>query len=209
MAFSIKQTKAKLQEYGVPAEQLDAAAEYFCAAHKTDLDAIKEERDALKHDAETLATVQKELDALKSAPDDGYKEKYTKIKSEFDKFKSETEAEKTLAAKKTAYEEVCKDAGLNEKGVTKAVKYADWNAVELDDAGKVKDAKNHIKALREEWAEHVVTTTTTGATTPNPPANNGGGKMKLDDLYKTDEKGNLVMSDSERQSAIAEMMTVQ
>lgn len=27
MAFSIKQVKAKLQEYGVPAENLDSAAE--------------------------------------------------------------------------------------------------------------------------------------------------------------------------------------
>ena len=59
MAFSIKQVKAKLQEYGVPAENLDSAAEYFCSAHKTDLDAIKEQRDTYKADAETLATVQK------------------------------------------------------------------------------------------------------------------------------------------------------
>lgn len=209
MAFSIKQVKAKLQEYGVPAENLDAAAEYFCSAHKTDLDAIKEERDALKTSVETLTAAKKELDALKAQPDDGYKDKYTKIKAEYDKFKADTEAAAALEAKKAAYTEVCKDAGLNEKGVAKALKYADWGAVELDDAGKVKDAKNHIKALKEEWAEHVVTKTTTGANTPNPPANNGGKSMKLDDLYKTDEKGNLVMSDAERQAAIAEMIAAQ
>lgn len=197
MAFSVKQVKAKLQEYGVPAEQLDAAAEYFCRAHATDLDAIKEERDALKHDAETLATVQKELDALKAQPDDGYKDKYTKIKAEYDKFKADTEAAAALEAKKAAYTEVCKDAGLNEKGVAKALKYADWDAVELDDAGKVKDAKNHIKALKEEWAEHVVTTTTTGANTPNPPANNGGSSKTKDEIMS-------IKDDHERQVAIAE-----
>ena len=39
---------------------------------------------------------------------------------------------------------------------------------------------NHIKAVKEEWAEYVTTTTTTGAKTSNPPANNGGktGKTK-------------------------------
>lgn len=196
MSFSVKQVKAKLQEYGVPAEQLDAAAEYFCRAHATDLDAIKEERDALKHDAETLATVQKELDALKAQPDDGYKDKYTKIKAEYDKFKADTEAAAALEAKKAAYIEVCKDAELNEKGVAKALKYADWDAVELDDAGKVKDAKNHIKALKEEWAEHVVTTTTTGANTPNPPANNGGSRMTLEQIDAIEDT-------AARQAAIA------
>lgn len=209
MAFSVKQVKAKLQEYGVPAEQLDAATEYFCRAHATDLDAIKEERDALKTSAETLATVQKELDALKAQPDDGYKEKYQKVKAEYDKFKADTEAAAALEAKKAAYTEVCKDAGLNEKGVAKALKYADWGAVELDDAGKVKDAKNHIKALKEEWAEHVVTTTTTGANTPNPPANTGATIKSRDELYKTDDRGRFILSASERQAALSQIIAAE
>lgn len=209
MAFSIKQTKAKLQEFGVPAEQLDAAAEYFCAAHKTDLDAIKEERDALKHEAETLAAVQKELDALKNQPDDGFKAKYEKVKAEYDKYKTDTENEKALAAKKAAYTEVCKDAGLNEKGVAKALKYADWNAVELDDSGKVKDAKNHIKALKEEWAENVEFVTTRGANTPNPPANNGGTLKSREDIYKTDERGRFVMDATQRQAALAQIIAAE
>lgn len=196
MAFSVKQVKAKLQEYGVPAEQLDAAAEYFCRAHATDLDAIKEERDALKHDAETLATVQKELDALKAQPDDGYKEKYTKIKAEYDKFKADTEAAAALEAKKAAYTEVCKDAELNDRGLAKALKYADWDAVELDDAGKVKDAKTHIKALKEEWAENVKHIDVRGATTPNPPANNGGSRMTLEQIDAIEDT-------AARQAAIA------
>lgn len=209
MSFSVKQVKAKLQEYGVPAEQLDAAAEYFCRAHATDLDAIKEERDALKTSVETLTAAKKELDALKAQPDDGYKEKYTKIKAEYDKFKADTEAAAALEAKKAAYTEVCKDAGLNEKGVAKALKYADWNAVELDDAGKVKDAKNHIKALKEEWAEHVVTTTTTGANTPNPPANTGATIKSREELYKTDDRGRFILNASERQAALSQIIAAE
>lgn len=85
MAFSIKQTKAKLQEYGVPAENLDAAAEYFCAAHKTDIDAIKEERDELKKAAEKVPGLEAELKDLKSQGDkDKWKVKYDAIKEEFD-----------------------------------------------------------------------------------------------------------------------------
>lgn len=205
MAFSVKQVKAKLQEYGVSAEQLDTAAEYFCRAHATDLDAIKEERDALKRDAETLASVQKELDAIKAQPGDGYKEKYQKVKADFEKYMADTEAAAALEAKKTAYTEVCKDAGLSEKGVAKALKYADWDAVELDDAGKVKDAKNHIKALKEEWAEHIVTTTTQGATTPNPPANNGGSIKSREEIYKRDENGHFLLDASQRQAALAQI----
>ena len=196
MAFSVKQVKAKLQEYGVPAENLDAAAEYFCAAHKTDLDAIKEERDTLKTSVETLTKAKQELDELKDQPDDGYKAKYEKERDDFKAYKADVEAKEALAAKKAAYTEVCKDAGLNEKGVAKALKYADWNAVELDVTGKVKDAKDHIKALKEEWAEHVVTTTTQGANTPNPPANNGGKS------YKTKEEIYAIKDAAERQQAI-------
>lgn len=209
MAFSVKQVKAKLQEFGVPAEQLDTAAEYFCRAHATDLDAIKEERDALKHDAETLATVQRELDALKAQPNDGYKEKYEKIKAEYDKFKADTEAAAALEAKKAAYAEVCKDAGLNDKGVAKALKYTDWNAVELDEAGKVKDAKTHIKTLKEEWAEHVVTSSTQGATTSTPPANNGGSLKSREEIYKRDENGRFLLDASERQTALAQINAAQ
>jgi len=205
MAFSVKQVKAKLQEYGVPTEQLDAAAEYFCAAHKTDLDAIKEERDTYKKDAETLASVQKELNDLKNQPADGYKDKYDKLKKDFDEYKSGVESEKALAAKKEAYTEVCKDAGLNEKGIAKALKYADWNKVELDDAGKVKDAKAHIKELKEEWAEHVVNTNTKGADTANPPANNGT-RMTREEIYKKDDKGHYLLDATARQAELAKLM---
>ena len=43
----------------------------------------------------------------------------------------------------------------------------------------MKGANDHIKAVRDEWAEYVTTTTTTGAKTSNPPANNGGAVSAL------------------------------
>lgn len=205
MAFSIKQVKAKLQEFGVSAENLDAAAEYFCAAHKTDLDAIKEERDNFRKDAETLVSVRKELDALKAQPGDGYKDKYEKEHKAFEDYKAAAEAEKTMAAKKAAYTDICKDAGLSEKGIAKAVKYADWDKIELDEDGKIKDAKAQIKSIKEEWAEHIVTTSTKGVNTETPPANTGGSYKSREEIYKRGDNGRFVLDANQRQAALAQI----
>ena len=99
-------------------------------------------------------------------------EEYKTLKADFDKYKAEVSAKETKAAKEAAYRAILKDANLSEKGIEKAVKYADWDKIELGEDGKLKGANDHIKAVREEWAEYVTTTTTTGAKTSTPPANN-------------------------------------
>lgn len=185
-------TRKFLSALGIEADKIDE----IINAHTETTDGLKDELAKVKADAAKLAEVQAELDALKAQPEDGYKAKYEKERDDFKAYKADVEAREALAAKKAAYTEVCKDAGLNDKGVAKALKYADWNAVELDEAGKVKNPKDHIKALKEEWAEHVVTTTTQGANTPNPPANNGGKS------YKTKEEIYAIKDAAERQQAI-------
>ena len=93
---------------------------------------------------------------------------------------------------------------MSEKGIEKAVKYADWDKIELDTDGKLKGANDHIKAVREEWAEYVTTTTTTGAKTSTPPANTGGSKLTKAEIYARDEHGRYKLSTAERQKALAE-----
>ncbi len=107
-------------------------------------------------------------------------EEYKALKADFDNYKAEVAAKETKAAKEAAYRAILKDANLSEKGIEKAIKYAEWDKIELGEDGKLKGANDHIKAAREEWAEYVTTTTTTGAKTSNPPVNNGGktGKTK-------------------------------
>ena len=107
-------------------------------------------------------------------------DEYTSLKADFDKYKAEVTEKETKAAKEAAYRAILKDANLSEKGIEKAIKYAEWDKIELDEDGKLKGANDHIKAAREEWSEYVTTTTTTGAKTSTPPANNGGktGKTK-------------------------------
>ena len=131
-------------------------------------------------------------------------EEYKTLKQSFDDYKAEVAEKETKAAKEAAYRTILKDAGLSEKGIEKAIKYAEWDKIELEADGKLKGASDHIKAVKEEWAEYVTTTTTTGAKTSNPPANSGGAKLTKEDIYKKDERGRYVMSASERQKALVE-----
>ena len=193
-------TRKMLKAMGIEEEKIDQIIE----AHSETVDSLKADRDSYKEDAEKLKDVQRELDDLKAKGDDGWKEKHDKLKEEFDKYKTDVQAKETKAAKEAAYRAILKDANLSEKGIEKAVKYADWDKIELGEDGKLKGANDHIKAAREEWAEYVTTTTTTGAKTSTPPANNGGAKLTKAEIYAKDEHGRYKLSTAERQKALAE-----
>ena len=167
-------TRKMLKAMGIEEEKIDQIIE----AHSETVDSLKADRDSYKEDAEKLKDVQKELDDLKAKGDDGWKEKHDALKVEFDQYKNDVQAKETKAAKEAAYRAILKDANLSEKGIEKAIKYAEWDKIELGEDGKLKGANDHIKAAREEWAEYVTTTTTTGAKTSTPPANNGTGTGK-------------------------------
>ena len=131
-------------------------------------------------------------------------EEYKTLKKSFDDYKADVLAKETKAAKEAAYRAVLKDANLSEKGIEKAIKYAEWDKIEIETDGKLKGANDHIKAAREEWAEYVTTTTTTGAKTVTPPTKNGGANLTKADIYKKDENGKYVLSTTERQKALAQ-----
>ena len=146
----------------------------ICDLHTSSMDGLPETIKELKG---KLKVAEQERDAAKAkVPVDGEetisKAEYDKLKGEFDNYKKDVEAKETKAAKEAAYRAILKDANLSEKGIEKAVKYAEWDKIELGEDGKLKGANDHIKAAREEWAEYVTTTTTTGAKTSTPPANN-------------------------------------
>ena len=193
-------TRKMLKAMGIEEEKIDQIIE----AHTDTVDGLKSDLSKYKTDAEKLPDVQKELDELKAKGDDGWKEKHDKLKGEFDAYKKDVEAKETHNKKVEAYKAILKDANLSEKGIEKAVKYAEWDKIELGEDGKLKGASDHIKAVREEWAEYVTTTTTTGAKTSTPPANNGGSKLTKAEIYARDEHGRYKLSTAERQKALAE-----
>ena len=168
MAFTRATIRNLAKESGVeiPKELEDA----LVSEHLTARDAYAEEQ--VKAELAKQPTTKAE-----NAKDS---EEYKALKADFDKYKAEVAEKETKAAKEAAYRAILKDANLSEKGIEKAIKYADWDKIELDTDGKLKGANDHIKAVREEWAEYVTTTTTTGAKTSTPPSNNGGktGKTK-------------------------------
>lgn len=155
----------------------------ICDLHTSSMDGLPETIKELKG---KLKVAEQERDAAKAkVPVDGEetisKAEYDRLKDEFDKYKTDVQAKETKAAKEAAYRAILKDANLSEKGIEKAVKYAEWDNIELETDGKLKGAKDHIKSVKEEWAEYVTTTTTTGANTATPPANNGTGTGKTRD----------------------------
>lgn len=184
-------TRKSLKAMGLTDEQVDSIIEM----HTETVDGLKADVSKYKADAEKLPSVQRELDDLKAAGDGGYKEKYEKEHKAFEDFKTEQTAKETRTAKEKAFREVLKDAGLNDKGIDKAIKYAEWDKLELEADGKLKDANDHIKAVKEEWAEYVIKTQTGGAQTHNPPANNTGTVMTKKDIMS-------IKDYTERQNAI-------
>ena len=104
-----------------------------------------------------------------------WKDKYDALKKDFDDYKADIAGKEALAAKKAAFQKVAKDAGLTEAGIAKAAKYQDYSKIELDDKGEIKDAKDLMKSIKEEWPEHVAKKETKGAETPNPPEGGNGG----------------------------------
>ena len=178
----------------------------ICDLHTSSMDGLPETIKELKG---KLKVAEQERDAAKAkVPVDGEetisKAEYDKLKGEFDKYKTDVQEKETHNKKVEAYKAILKDANLSEKGIEKAIKYAEWDKIELDENGKLKGANDHIKAVREEWAEYVTTTTTTGAKTSTPPANNGGAKLTKAEIYAKDEHGRYKLSTAERQKALAE-----
>lgn len=128
-------------------------------------------------------------------------DEYKALKKSFDDYKAEIAEKEARAAKQKAYTDILKDANLTEKGIEKALKYAEWDKIELETDGKIKGASDHVKAVKEEWAEYVNTSTVMGAQTVTPPA--GGGKQA-----RTKEEIMAIKDSAERQKAIAENITL-
>ena len=201
MSFSIKQVKAILSSHDLPVEKLESCAEEICSRHAADLDSIKEERDNSKKDAETLVAVQKELNDLKdkeaAKEADPFEAKYNDVQKEFEQYKAKIEKEKLMTAKKDALREIAKDAGLSDAGIEKALKYHNYDTLELDENGAVKGKSDVMKAVKDEWHEYVQTTQANGANVATPPASTRGN-------YKSKDEIMAIKDTKERQTAIAE-----
>ena len=193
-------TRKALSAMGIEEAQIDQIIEM----HTGVVNEIKEERDSLKSDAEKLPNVQKELDKLKEevakqGDENPYKVKYDALKEEFDTYKNEVKTKETTAKKTDAYRKMLKEAGVSEKRIDSVLKVSKGNidAVEFDDEGKIKDADDLVKGIKEEWSDFIVAEHTQGANTPNPPQRTDGKK------YASKDEIMAIKNKNERLEAIA------
>lgn len=162
-------TRKLLKGMGLTDEQVDTIIE----AHTETTDGLKKDIEKFEADAKKLPTVQKELDDLKAAGDGGYKEKYEKEHSDFEKYKADQQAKETKAAKENAYRELLKAAGVSEKRIPAILKVTDLNSVELE-GDKVKDAAKITESVKTDWADFIESSNISGANTSTPPRNDPG-----------------------------------
>ena len=202
-------TRKFLSALGLEADKIDQIIE----AHTDSLEGIKAERDKYKEQidngkndvdakAKELADTRKELEDLKKQVEADAKERegkdYDKLKKEFDDYKAEQEAKATRAAKESALKELLTDMKMSDKGSKQVLKWMGVADIELDENGKIKDAANLRKSIKEDWGDYIQSEGAKGADTSNPHENNGGKK------YSTKEEIMNIKDRNERQQAISE-----
>ena len=187
-------TRKFLKAMGIEDEKIDQIVD----AHTETVDGLKNELKAAKEKADKLDGVEKELNELKAKGEDGYKEKYEKEHKAFEDYKNDVTAKQTKAAKEAAAKAYFEAKNITGANLSIAMRGArdEINGIELDENGKIKDAKALDDLVAGEYAGLIVSTSTKGAKTATPPANNGGGMTK-EQIFAIKDAG-------ERQKAIAE-----
>lgn len=170
---------------GIEPEKIEQILEM----HKETLESIKADKDKAveqaekyKADAEKLTEVQKELESLKDIS-----EKYGDLKSEFDKYKGEQTAKETKANKTKAFKKLLNDAKVSKDVIELILEGKNFDEIELDDNGGIKDAENVTKQITEKYAKFIETEGAKGAKTSTPPTNNGGKMTKEQIMAITDK----------------------
>lgn len=193
-------TRKYLTSIGIDESKHDLIIE----RHASVVNTLKEERDSFKDDATKLKTTEAELskvkDELKTLKDaqngeNPFEKQYNDLKAEYDKFKADVSAKEVKASKEKAYRALLKEIGVSDKRIDSVMRVSDFDKIELDKDGNIKDKDNLSSKVKTEWADFIPSTHTQGADTATPPANKGG-KMSKEDILK-------IKDTTERQAAIA------
>lgn len=197
-------TRKLLKGMGLTEEQVDTIVE----AHTDTVDGLKAELTRYKADAETLPSVQKELDDLKAAGDGGYKDKYEKERKAFEDYKADITTKEAKAAKEKAVRAYFEGKNITGANLDLAMRGCgeEMAALEMAD-GKIKDTASLDALVNGTYKALVSTTSVKGADPANPPATVPGGAKTRAEIYKKDGKGRYVLSTSERQKALEELIS--
>lgn len=206
MSLTKAQVREILSEAGIESGNMKETVDKIISGHLASIDVLREEADTqkaaaekYKAEAERLPAVQKELDELKANGD--WKEKYDKLKKDFDEHKAGIAAKEAKAAKEAAARAYYEKKGITGKALDVAMRAsgAEIEALELDENGKAKDVKALDELVSGDLSGLVGTTTTTGANTATPPANTGSTKTNM-----TKEQIMAIKDTAQRQAAMAQ-----
>ena len=140
----------------------------------SEVDDLKEEQDDLK---EQLKKAQDDLkDAQKNGggDDSEWKKKYESERDAFKDFKDAQAAKESKAAKEKAYRKMLEESKVSAKAIDNVLKVTNFDEIEMDDKGQIKDATDVKKKIESDWSGFIESTQTTGANVKNPPTIDGG-----------------------------------
>lgn len=186
-------TRKMLSAMGIEAEKIDQIIEGHTdtvSGLQDDLEKAKAEADKYKADASKVKGLEKEIETLKKDAETAENRgaEYDKLKKEFEDYKAEVAKKESDAVKTEKFRELLKDIGLSEKGIAMALKWQGVDGVELDEDGKITNAKELRKSAKEDWGEYITKPEEEGASTATPPANTGGKTMTRDEIMKIKDR---------------------
>ena len=148
----------------LPAEMIDA----IIGAHV-------ESRDAAIETA--VKPLNEQLEAAKTSGDDSeYKAKYDAEHAALEKLQLDIASKETKDKKTAAVKALLAEIKIGEKRHDIVVKslMPDFDKIELDKDGKIKDVDTLKTSISTDWAEFIETTEKVAATTPTPPVKQTG-----------------------------------
>lgn len=189
-------TRRALKAMGIEEEKIDE----IISMHTDTVDGLKADISRYKADAEKLPGVQKQLDELKAAGDDSYKEKYEKEHSAFETYKADVTAKEAKAAKEKAVRAYFEGKNITGANLELAMRGCgeEMAAIELD-GDKIKDTKSLDALVAGTYKGLVSTSRTKGTDTSNPPGNTGAGTMTKEKIMEIKDR-------AERRAQIAAHM---
>lgn len=199
-------TRKFLAALGIESEKIDQIVEANAESLADIQDKLAKANAELKEaksKADTLPTVQKELDDLKAQVEADNKARegkdYDALKKEYEDYKAEVQEKAVRSAKEKAFRDLLSDMKVSDKGTSMILKYMGVSGIELDEEGKLKDAAALRKTVKDDWSDYIPKVEAKGAETQNPPTDGkgGAGKMTMEDIMKISDR-------KERQKAIGE-----
>lgn len=159
-------TRRALKAMGIDEEKIDE----IISMHSETVDGLKADVSKYKADAEKLPSVQKQLDDLKAAGDNGYQEKYEKEHKAFEDFKANVAAKESKAAKEKAVRAYFESKNITGANLDLAMRGCGEEMAALEmDGEKIKDTKSLDALVDGTYKGLVSTTQTHGANPANPP----------------------------------------